>query len=59
EVVQSIAAENQETRDRRQALTAQRKAIEEAKDACAGLAMRKELREVYMTRPPWNAAAAD
>ncbi|EGZ76819.1 hypothetical protein NEUTE2DRAFT_50144 [Neurospora tetrasperma FGSC 2509] len=45
EVVQSIAAENQETRDRRQALTAQRKAIEEAKDACTGLAMRKELRE--------------
>ncbi|KAA8632216.1 hypothetical protein SMACR_01469 [Sordaria macrospora] len=45
EVVESIAAENQETRDRRQALTAQRKAIEEAKDVCTSLAMRKELRE--------------
>ncbi|EAA35708.1 hypothetical protein GE21DRAFT_1922 [Neurospora crassa] len=45
EVVESIAAENQETRDRRQALAAQRKAIEQAKDACTDLAMRKELRE--------------
>lgn len=46
EVVESIAAENQETRDRRKALTTQRKAIEEAKDVCTSLAMRKELREV-------------
>lgn len=45
EVVESIASENQETRDRRRALTAQRKAIQEAKDVCTSLAMRKELRE--------------
>ncbi|KAK3948389.1 P-loop containing nucleoside triphosphate hydrolase protein [Pseudoneurospora amorphoporcata] len=45
QVVESIAAENQETRDRRNSLTAQRKAIEEAKDVCTSLAMRKELRE--------------
>lgn len=51
-VVKSIAAENQETRDRRQALTAQRKTIQEAKDACTNLAMRKELREVNLLMPP-------
>ncbi|KAK3694425.1 hypothetical protein B0T22DRAFT_496837 [Podospora appendiculata] len=44
EVVEAIAAENKETRDRRQALKIQKKAIEEAKDICASLAMRKELR---------------
>jgi len=42
--IESIAAENKETRDRRMALKAQKKAIEEAKDICANLAMRKELR---------------
>jgi GTPase SAR1 family protein len=44
EVVEAIAAENKETRDRRQTLKVQKKAIEEAKDICATLAMRKELR---------------
>ncbi|KAK3393339.1 P-loop containing nucleoside triphosphate hydrolase protein [Podospora didyma] len=44
EVIEAIAAENKETRDRRQALKVQKKAIEEAKDICASLAMRKELR---------------
>lgn len=43
-IVEAIAAENKETRDRRQALKVQKKAIEEAKDICASLAMRKELR---------------
>jgi GTPase SAR1 family protein len=46
EVVEAIAAENKETRDRRQTLKVQKKAIEEAKDLCASLAMRKELRMV-------------
>lgn len=44
QVVEAIAAENKETRDRRQTLKVQKKAIEEAKDICASLAMRKELR---------------
>ncbi|KAB5580284.1 P-loop containing nucleoside triphosphate hydrolase protein, partial [Coniochaeta sp. 2T2.1] len=44
DVVEAIAAENKETRDRRQTLKVQKKAIEEAKDICASLAMRKELR---------------
>ncbi|KAK3335857.1 P-loop containing nucleoside triphosphate hydrolase protein [Cercophora scortea] len=44
EIVEAIAAENKETRDRRQALKVQKKAIEEAKDICASLAMRKDLR---------------
>ncbi|KAL2180622.1 P-loop containing nucleoside triphosphate hydrolase protein [Thermothelomyces heterothallicus CBS 202.75] len=44
EVVEAIAAENKETRDRRQTLRVQRKAIQEAKEICAGIAMRKELR---------------
>ena len=46
ETVEAIAAENKETRDRRMTLKAQKKAIEEAKDICANLAMRKELRMV-------------
>jgi len=46
EVIEAIAAENRETRDRRQTLKVQKKAIEEAKDICASLAMRKELRTV-------------
>ncbi|KAK0734582.1 P-loop containing nucleoside triphosphate hydrolase protein [Lasiosphaeria miniovina] len=44
EVIEAIAAENKETRGRRQTLKLQKKAIEEAKDICASLAMRKELR---------------
>ncbi|KAJ3960377.1 hypothetical protein N0V92_002983 [Colletotrichum tropicale] len=44
ETVEGIAAENKETRDRRMTLKAQKVAIEEAKDICANLAMRKELR---------------
>ena len=46
QTIEAIAAENKETRDRRQTLKAQKKAIEEAKDICANLAMRKELRMV-------------
>ncbi|KAL2161714.1 hypothetical protein VTH06DRAFT_8276 [Thermothelomyces fergusii] len=44
DVVEAIAAENKETRERRQALKVQRKAIQEAKEICTSLAMRKELR---------------
>lgn len=44
EVVEAIAAENRETRERRILLKRKKRAIEEAKDVCAGLAMRKELR---------------
>jgi GTPase SAR1 family protein len=44
--IEAIASENKETRDRRIALKIQKKAIEEAKDLCANLAMRKELRMV-------------
>ncbi|KAK4132770.1 hypothetical protein BT67DRAFT_384278 [Trichocladium antarcticum] len=44
EAIEGIAAENKETRDRRQTLRAQKKAIEDAKETCASLAMRKELR---------------
>lgn len=42
--IESIAAENKETRDRRMTLKQQKKAIEEAKSICASLAMRSELR---------------
>jgi GTPase SAR1 family protein len=49
EVIEGIAAENKETRDRRQTLKAQKKAIEEAKEICASLAMRKELRTVSIS----------
>ncbi|KAI6782831.1 Interferon-induced GTP-binding protein Mx-like protein [Emericellopsis cladophorae] len=44
ETVEAIAAENKETRDRRLALKAQKEAIEEARNICASLAMRSELR---------------
>jgi GTPase SAR1 family protein len=44
DTIEAIAAENKETRDRRQTLKVQKKAIEEAKDICSSLAMRKELR---------------
>lgn len=42
--IESIAAENKETRDRRMALKVQKTAIEEARSICASLAMRSELR---------------
>ena len=48
EAIEAIAAENKETRDRRQTLKVQKKAIEEAKEICASLAMRKELRVVSL-----------
>lgn len=44
DVVEAIAAEDKQTRDRRLALRDQKKAIEEAKSLCASLAMRSELR---------------
>ncbi|KAJ2893502.1 hypothetical protein MKZ38_008523 [Zalerion maritima] len=42
--IEAIGSENKETRDRRIALKKQKKAIEEARDICASLAMRKDLR---------------
>lgn len=42
--IEAIAAENKETRERRKALQLRKKAIEEARSICAGLAMRSELR---------------
>lgn len=42
--IESIAAENKETRDKRIKLKEQKKAIEEARSICASLAMRSELR---------------
>ncbi|KAI5463596.1 P-loop containing nucleoside triphosphate hydrolase protein [Mariannaea sp. PMI_226] len=48
--IEGIAAENKETRERRKTLQAQKKAIEEARTICAGLAMRSELR-VYDDEP--------
>ncbi|POR36281.1 Interferon-induced GTP-binding protein Mx [Tolypocladium paradoxum] len=42
--VESIAAENKETRERRIALKTQKSAIEEARSICASLAMRSDLR---------------
>lgn len=44
ETILAIAAENKQTRERRMLLKSRKRAIEEAKDICAGLAMRKELR---------------
>lgn len=46
EHVEAIAAENKATRDKRLTLKTKKKAIEEARDLCANLAMRKELRVV-------------
>lgn len=71
DTIEAIAAENKETRERRIMLKGRKKAIEEAKDVCASLAMRKELR-VYANEahtegeetsdedvaPPRRAAAA-
>jgi GTPase SAR1 family protein len=48
--IEAIAAENKETRDRRMALKAQKDAIVEARNICASLAMRSELR-VYDDEP--------
>ncbi|KAG6011970.1 hypothetical protein E4U54_007790 [Claviceps lovelessii] len=42
--IESISAENKETRERRIALKQQKKAIEEARTICASLAMRSDLR---------------
>lgn len=42
--IESIAAENKETRERRLTLKEQKKAIEEARSICASLAMRSDLR---------------
>ncbi|KAG5985053.1 hypothetical protein E4U55_001794 [Claviceps digitariae] len=42
--IESISAENKETRERRIALKQQKKAIEEARNICASLAMRSDLR---------------
>ncbi|KAK1689617.1 dynamin family protein [Colletotrichum godetiae] len=50
ETVEAIAAENKETRDRRMTLKTQKTAIEEARDICASLAMRKELRMISRSR---------
>ncbi|KAK4174510.1 P-loop containing nucleoside triphosphate hydrolase protein [Triangularia setosa] len=59
EVVEAIAAENKETRDRRQTLKVQKKAIEEAKDICASLAMRKELRAYAEDAPEDGESTSD
>lgn len=48
ETVIAIAAENEETRNKRLELKAKMKSIEEARDICASLAMRKELRAVSL-----------
>jgi GTPase SAR1 family protein len=42
--VEDIASENKQTKEKRLALKARKKAIEEARDVCTNLAMRKELR---------------
>lgn len=44
ETILAIAAENKQTRERRLLLKSRKKAVEEAKDICAALSMRKELR---------------
>lgn len=56
--IEGIAAENKETRDRRKALQAQKKAIEEARSICASLAMRSELR-AYDDEPDEEVATDD
>jgi hypothetical protein len=48
ETVLAIAAEDKATREARMALKAKKVAIEEARDICAGLGMRKELRMVSL-----------
>lgn len=44
--VEAIAAENLATREQRKALKAKKAAIEDARDLCNNLAMRKELKSV-------------
>lgn len=44
DTIEAIAAENKETRERRMLLKQRKRAIEDAKDVCTSLAMRKELR---------------
>lgn len=56
--IESISAENKETRDRRIALEAQKKAIEEARNICASLAMRSDLRS-YEEEEEEDAADSD
>ncbi|KAM0433022.1 hypothetical protein ACHAPT_004727 [Fusarium lateritium] len=56
--IEAIAAENKETRERRKALQAQKKAIEEARSICASLAMRSELR-AYEDEPEDEVATDD
>lgn len=56
--IEAIAAENKETRERRKVLQAQKKAIEEARTICAGLAMRSELR-VYEDEPEDETVSDD
>ncbi|KAI9158090.1 Interferon-induced GTP-binding protein Mx [Paramyrothecium foliicola] len=56
--IESIAAENKETRDRRKALKTQKTAIEEARRICASLAMRSELR-AYEDEPVDETATDD
>lgn len=46
ETVMAIAAENESVRNKRLDLKTKKVAIEEARDICASLAMRKELRTV-------------
>ncbi|KAJ6445123.1 CoA-transferase family III [Purpureocillium lavendulum] len=57
--IESIAAENKETRERRAALKAQKKAIEEARSICASLAMRSDLRSSYADDTDEYAATDD
>jgi hypothetical protein len=56
--IEAIAAENKETRERRKALQLQKKAIEEARNICASLAMRSELR-AYEDDPDDDAETDD
>ncbi|KAF4333242.1 interferon-regulated resistance GTP-binding [Fusarium beomiforme] len=56
--IEAIAAENKETRERRKALQLQKKAIEEARNICASLAMRSELR-AYEDDPDDDASTED
>ncbi|KFH48778.1 Interferon-induced GTP-binding protein Mx-like protein [Hapsidospora chrysogenum ATCC 11550] len=56
--IEAIAAENKETRDRRLALKQQKEAIEEARNICASLAMRSELR-AYEDEPEDEVSTDD
>lgn len=56
--IEAIAAENKETRERRIALKEQKEAIEDARNICASLAMRSELR-AYEDDEPDDDVATD